>query len=86
MGKSFLLLLQEIIKMNCLSGQDIIASMYNVCKQKLRLGFSPGASLLKLIAELIYRIIKLFYRVCFIWFRRSLNLLEKVLEGPVNVL
>ena len=44
--------------------------------------FPPKANRLKLIAELTYRIKKIFNIVCFILCRRSLNLLEKFLESP----
>ena len=49
-------------------------------KTKRRLDFSPEANLVKLIAELIFKIVKLF------WYRRHLNLLEKVLEKSLNLL
>ena len=46
------------------------------------INFSPRANLLKLIAKLIYRTVKIFNIVCFIWYLRSLTLLEKFLENP----
>ena len=52
----------------------------NVWKQKRRHKFSPEANLVNLIAEFIYRILKLF------WCKRPLNLLGRVLGSPGEVL
>ena len=48
--------------------------------------FSPETNLAKLIAELVYRIRNVFNIVYFIWYKRSLKLLETFLESPGKVL
>ena len=80
-GQIFDLQLQKIIKMSSIcDNQTWYLRCNNVWKQKRRHEFSPEANLANLIAELMYRTIKLF------WYKRPLNLLKKVPGCPWKVL